>query len=182
MEPRDRHFVIETYLHGLIEISSFCDFFSDIYILKQLSESVDTSWFTFMLFTMLCPYYTVYTSLISYRLNKIRQIRKKTRFGILSRGQSVKAFIAALPRILPTFLAYLILLDTVYMFLCTFCYCLLMIGMIFPCRKFMHYCFENSRHKTFEYLFGMSLMDINGFKCQRTILQLHLESIPQIFF
>ena len=28
----------------------------------------------------------------------------------------------------------------------------------------------------------MSVMDARGFKCQRTILQLHLESIPQIVF
>ena len=33
IERRERHFIIETLLLGFIEISSFCDFWSDIYIL-----------------------------------------------------------------------------------------------------------------------------------------------------
>lgn len=49
-----------------IEVSSFLDFISDLVILRQLAHSTDTAWLTFSLFTMLCPYYTVYTSLINY--------------------------------------------------------------------------------------------------------------------
>ena len=75
IEKRDRHFIIETYLSGFIEVSSFLDFFSDLYILVKLGQSTDTAWFSFMLFTMLCPYYTVYTSLITHTLNMIRQKR-----------------------------------------------------------------------------------------------------------
>ena len=57
---------LELLLTSAIEVSSFFDFISDGVILKALCMSPDTAWFSFALFTMLCPYYTVYTSLTNF--------------------------------------------------------------------------------------------------------------------
>lgn len=59
---------IELMFNTLIEVSSFLDFISDFYILKSLASSTDIAWFTFALFTMICPYYTIYTSLINHQI------------------------------------------------------------------------------------------------------------------
>lgn len=63
-----RHFIVETYIGGSIEIASMMDFISDVVILLQLVNSTDTSWFSFTLFTMVCPYYTVYASLMTFKI------------------------------------------------------------------------------------------------------------------
>lgn len=65
-ETEERYFVLEFVLSLFIESSSLADFFSDYVILQALAMSVDTMWFSFTLFTMLCPYYTVYTSLMTF--------------------------------------------------------------------------------------------------------------------
>lgn len=57
---------LEILLTTFIEVSSFFDFFSDMVILVALGNSTDTSWFAFALFTMICPYYTIYTSLTNF--------------------------------------------------------------------------------------------------------------------
>ncbi len=69
-----KHFVVETCLNGLIELFSILDFFSDLYIMKKLSESTDTAWFSFSLLTIICPYYSVYSSFMTFKLNDIRNI------------------------------------------------------------------------------------------------------------
>ena len=56
----------------LIELSSFGDFFSDLLIIYSLSQTTHTAWLTFSLFTMLAPYYTVYTSLLNYQIEHLR--------------------------------------------------------------------------------------------------------------
>lgn len=42
--------------------------------------------------------------------------------------------------------------------------------------------FEDFIDMAWHNLVGMNYMDVRGFRSQRTILQLQLESIPQIFF
>ena len=70
---REPHFKIQVLLSVMIEVSSFVDFASDFWILQALAKSVDTMWFTFALFTVLCPYYTVYTSLMTFQIDKLRK-------------------------------------------------------------------------------------------------------------
>ena len=52
----------------MIEISSMMDFISDVWILILLYDSTDTAWFSFTLFTMICPYYTVYASIMTFKI------------------------------------------------------------------------------------------------------------------
>lgn len=69
----ERHFILETILTVLIELSSLADFASDVVILVALANSPDTAWFSFALFTMICPYYTVYTSLMTFQIQDTRK-------------------------------------------------------------------------------------------------------------
>ena len=162
------------YLNGFIEISSVMDFLSDIYVLNELRNSTDTAWFSFSLFTMLCPYYTVYSSLMTFKINDIRKQNSTEQVG--------SRFVKNLFMILPTILLYIITLDIAFMFLNLLMYPVMFVLMIFPFRKKMYICYEEFWDQMFKSMFAMSVMDARGFKCQRTILQLHLESIPQIFF
>ena len=71
----ERYFIIEMFLQGLIEFSFVCDYSSDMFILYSLSQSTDTAWLTFMLLTMLLPYYTVYSSLMTFKIVDIAKKR-----------------------------------------------------------------------------------------------------------
>lgn len=102
-----RYVKLETYLNGFIEISSALDFFSDMWVLYQLSKSTDTAWFTITLFTMICPYYTVYSSLMTFKINDIRKLKERgIGFGTL------KNFFM----ILPLNLILMIFIDMLIMF------------------------------------------------------------------
>lgn len=110
-QKRERHFILETVLNACIEISSMADFISDLVILKALCNSPDTAWFSFSLFTMLCPYYTVYTSLMTFH---IQQTTKRIEEG--GNYNCCSKIVGALS-ILPTMLVILIILDVFFMVL-----------------------------------------------------------------
>lgn len=63
---KKKHVMLEACMNALIEVSSMLDLISDLWILYALANSPDTAWFSFALFTMVCPYYTVYTSLMNF--------------------------------------------------------------------------------------------------------------------
>lgn len=60
----------------LIDVSAIFDLISDIVILYELVEFNHTSWLTFSIFTMLCPYFAVYTSLMNFQIEMNQKIRK----------------------------------------------------------------------------------------------------------
>lgn len=66
--------IVEPIVNYLIEISSAIDFISDCVILYYLSITPHSAWFSFSLFTMICPYYAVYTSLMNLQIRKVRKI------------------------------------------------------------------------------------------------------------
>lgn len=104
-----RHYILETAFSGMIEVSSFFDFGSDAVILYHLARGRDSAWFTFAIFTILCPYYTVYTSLMTFQLQ--RQRHQTGCFGC-------HTFFKVLS-ILPTMLLFLIVVDLCYMLVFT---------------------------------------------------------------
>ena len=83
------------------------DFFSDILIMRSLGKTEHTGWFTFSLMTVMAPYLTVYTSLISYQINYIKRQDAASR----SMGSNLKSSLT----ILPTMIMLLIVIDIVYM-------------------------------------------------------------------
>lgn len=80
--------------------------------------------------------------------------------------------------ILPSMLCMLIMFDIIYMIYSVITLPILLIFALTCCGSVLNDFYEDKMNKLFTYLFGMSMMDFKGFRCQRTILQLHLESIP----
>ena len=111
---------VKVLLCSFIEVSSFFDFVSDMFIVWALSNSTHTSWFTISIFTVLAPYYTIYTSLINHNIKSIR----------LKQDQNGMAYCSSLftsLSVLPTVIAILIIIDIIYMCLSVFVYPLLLI-------------------------------------------------------
>ena len=140
-----------------IEISSCFDFFSDLLIILALANSTDTAWFSFSLFTVLAPYYTIYSSLINQLIKMIRASQKKS-----SRTYSSLAMNYLI--ILPTMLVMLIIIDIFYMCLSVVVYPILL--PLTPCdigHKMLE-SYEDSQNIVLYKLFGLSHMEICGFR------------------
>lgn len=151
---------METLLTGSIELSSVLDYFSDWYILIQLSKSTDTSWFSFMLLTMILPYYTVYSSLMTFKIVDIRK-KKLSKMKKLSCYEQFKVFIM----ILPTMLGLMAAMDVLFMVFNLLIFAFMVIFICFPIRDKVHHFHEDWHNRFFMYCFGMSVMDVRGFKC-----------------
>lgn len=117
--------LLEILLSTLIEVSSFFDFISDFVILKALAGSTDTAWFSFALFTMICPYYTVYTSLTNFQIQQTRKKVLRGKFGCLS-------YFTSSLTILPTMLLLLMIMDVAFMTVSVIAYPILLIFAFFP--------------------------------------------------
>ena len=72
-ENKKRFYVLELLLSFSIESASICDFFSDLIVVQQLAQTTHTGWFTFSLFTMLAPYLTVYSSIMTFKIVDLRR-------------------------------------------------------------------------------------------------------------
>lgn len=151
---------METFLNGLIEFSSIVDYVTDVIILYYLARSKHTMWFTFSLFTMLSPYYTVYASALTFQMGNFREKRSASRKGSLTCCYLLKVIFL----IAPTFLIIMILLDIVYMILNVFAYAFLFLFILTPCRKRLHTVYEDFWDNLLKKTFGMSFMDLRGFK------------------
>ena len=81
--------------------------------------------------------------------------------------------------VLPTMLAVLIVFDIFYMTLSIICLPILIL-LYLVCKFDRIQQFEEMISVIAQKLFNMSYMDVQGFRLQRTILQVQLESIPQI--
>lgn len=98
-------------MNWLIDISSMLDLISDIMVLVVFYYSNDTAWLFIMLFTMLCPYYAVYTSLMNFLIERNKRVREHlTTSGVkLCCSELQNLFF-----ILPTMLLVLIAYDVIY--------------------------------------------------------------------
>ena len=102
-----------------IELSSCFDFFSDLMIIIALGNSTDTAWFSFSLFTVLAPYYTIYSSLINQLIKLIRANQNPE-------SKTISSHLMNYLIILPTMLLILIFIDIFYMCLSVVVYPLLL--------------------------------------------------------
>ena len=100
-----------------IEVSSCFDFFSDLVIIIALGNSSDTAWFSFSLFTVLAPYYTIYSSLINQLIKMIRVNKNEKNCLSLLMNYVI---------ILPSMLLMLIAIDIFYMCLSVIVYPILL--------------------------------------------------------
>ena len=80
--------------------------------------------------------------------------------------------------ILPTIFAEMIALDIVFMLINSIVFAFMLFLILTPWRVSIKERYDQFMSNIFKTLFGMSVMDVRGFKCQRTYLQLQLESIP----
>lgn len=135
-----------------IEESSFFDFFSDLIIIRALGNSTDTAWFSFSLFTVLAPYYTVYTSLIN---NQIELHRRKD-----PKDRSCLDFIVSVILILPSMLVFLILIDVFYMLISCIVYPILFPMTFFDIGQEMLDKYENCQNSMLNKLLGLSQMEV----------------------
>ena len=160
-----------------IEIASFLDLISDGLILYALYCSIHTMWLTITVFTISCPYFTCYTSLMNFHIAELKKSRSDNKKVPCNKMLTKFIFI------LPTMLVILIVIDLIYMLFSLFTKpFLFLIKMITCCKVDYLKKYSDSADTFFQNYFNMCYMDIQGFRTQRTILQLQLESIPQIIF
>jgi hypothetical protein len=149
----EKHFVLETILNGLIEISSTADFISDCAVVAQLAQGTDTAWFSFSLFTMLAPYLTLYSSLMTFKIIDTRRKIDNKEFHCYN-------YFLSLFLILPTVLFALVLLDAVFMCINFIVYSLMFFILLTPWRRAFHDWYEDIFNKMYECLVGMTVMDV----------------------
>ena len=139
-----------------IEESSFFDFFSDFLIIVALANSEHTAWFSFSLFTVLAPYYTVYTSLINNQIDRYKQRDPSQR--------SCMGLIFSLICILPTMLVLLIIFDLLYMCMSVVVYPLLLPFAFCKLGEALLEKYEDSQNVMLNKLFGLTQMEVQGFR------------------
>lgn len=164
--------MLESCLNMLIDVAAVLDLISDVVILRQLIKYEHSQWLFLSIFTMLCPYFAVYTSLMNFQIDRNKRIRNKHKPCTSCLKQLEQVFF-----IFPTGLVFLICYDVLYSvanflvmpFLILFSACL---------GKNWIQPFERFLDTVMYQITGMNYMDIKGFRSQRTILQLQLESVP----
>lgn len=136
-----------------IELASVCDFVSDCYVVYQLSQTTHTGWFTFSFFTMLAPYLTVYSSVMTFKIVDLRSKLDMKEFKCYG-------YITTLVLILPTILVVIIILDTLSMFVNITVYIFLCIGLITPYSRQFYETYEFVMNSVYSWLLDMSIMDV----------------------
>jgi len=100
------HFIC-ILLANIIEWSAALDFYSDIVVVSELAQSTDTAWLTFSLFTIIAPYYTIYTSLINYQIRLMQEQHSNA-------ATTYCKLIGNCLLVLPTMLVFLVAMDIIY--------------------------------------------------------------------
>eukprot|EP01084_Bolivina_argentea_P159140 277190_1 len=152
----------------VIEAISAADLVTDILILKQFILFQDIWWSTLTVTMMLAPYYVAFANLV-YLL----QVRKKLS-GSITNNMLGGLFLT------PFAIIYCIIVDIIFiiytvitqLFFMLFCAC----GSCNATNDDVSF-FE----KQLMHFFGLTMMDIRGYRKLRSIAQICFESIPQIF-
>ena len=66
-----QYYVFETFIQLIIEAISFADVISDMLVLIQLGRASKTIYFAISIFTMLCPYYASYSTVLKFKIDAI---------------------------------------------------------------------------------------------------------------
>lgn len=154
--------MLEPILIALIEIFSAIDLYYDLIVIIQLADSEHTSWLTLMIFTMLCPYLTVYTSFINYLMKWTKEIQTINKFHC---GHALVLILF----ILPTMLIIMIAIDIIFIVVYVALYFFIIIIYLVKRDAKIFERLDNLSNWLFMKIFAMSLMEVRGFRCQRTI-------------
>lgn len=139
------------------------DFISDCVILYYLALSPHSAWFSFSLFTMICPYYEVYTSLMNLQIRKLR--------NKLDKDQSLtwcQVFTWSLT-VFPTMIFIVFLIDISSMIAYTIMSPFIILVSLFCCDLKIVQKTEDKLNSVIARMVDVSLNDIKGFRVQRTI-------------
>lgn len=154
----------------LLEAIALFDMIGDIYLMVQMYVYGHTAWFTLSVFTTLSPFYVCYVPLLTFQKNRSK-LQEETKFLKFLNIASLTPFIVA----------YLLLMDIIYIIVSVIITPAAMIIKLLTCGIIDITNIEEKLDVLYEILFGMTDMDIKGFRRLRTISQLSFESLPQIF-
>lgn len=151
----------------LLEFIALFDMIGDIFALILVYKLGHIAWFTISVFTMISPFYVCYVPLLTFQKERAEKIEDDS---IL---QKLNGFFSLTPLILIN----LLLMDLIYIINSVV---ITPIVFIFSFGRLNMEVIEEKIDKIYIVLFGMSDMDIKGFRRLRTISQLSFESFPQI--
>ena len=153
----------------ILELIALFDMVGDIYLMISMYTYGHTAWFTLSIFTMLSPFYVCYVPLVTFQKNR-GKLQKETRFLKMLNIVSLT----------PLIVAYLLLMDIIYILVSVVVTPSAMLIKALSCGLIDVTNVEDKLDVLYEILFGMTDMDIKGFRRLRTISQLSFESLPQI--
>ena len=153
----------------ILELIALFDMFGDIYLMYSMYIYGHTAWFTLSIFTMLSPFYVCYVPLVTFQKNR-GKLQKETRF----------LKVLNIVSLTPLIVAYLLVMDIIYILVSVVITPSAMLIKLLSCGLIDVTNIEEKLDVLYEILFGMSDMDIKGFRRLRTISQLSFESLPQI--
>ena len=162
---------IELLFNLVLELIALFDMSGDFLLLIALFKSQHTGWFCFSLLSMLSPFFVCYVPLLTFQKKKLNNKELDWMDAIIT-----AAFLT------PLVLIYLNIMDVVYIFTSVVLVPIAVMIQWLTCgmlseRNMAHY-FEEKLDSIYEVAFGMSQMDIKGFRRLRTISQLSFESMP----
>ena len=134
------------------------DMIGDIYLLLGMYKYGHTAWFTISIFTMLSPFYVCYVPLVTFQKNRSK-LQEYTCFLKFLNVLSLTPFIVG----------YLLIMDLIYIIVSVIITPFTMLLKLLTCGLIDITNVEEKLDVLYEILFGMSDMDIKGFRRLRTI-------------
>ena len=101
---------------------------------------------------------------MTFKINDLTTITQTNNFNYIF------SMLKQISLLLPTMLVYMVTLDIFVMLTNLVIYPILFLFMLTPWRRKVYEMNEKIQNKVFSFLIGMTSMDVDGFKCQRTIL------------
>lgn len=151
----------------MLEAIALADMVGDIYLLTGMYKFGHTAWFTLSIFTMLSPFYVCYVPLLTFQKNRSK-LEKESWFQKFINTASLTPFIVI----------YLLFMDLIYIVVSVIITPIAYVIKLLTCGLIDLTGIEDGLDVLYEILFGMSDMDIKGFRRLRTISQLSFESLP----
>lgn len=142
----------------ILELIALFDMIGDIYLMISMYQTGHTAWFTLSIFTMLSPFYVCYVPLVTFQKNR-GKLQKETQFLKFLNVLSLTPFIVS----------YLLLMDIIYILVSVVITPLAFLLKALSCGFIDLTNVEEKLDVLYEILFGMSDMDIKGFRRLRTI-------------
>lgn len=153
----------------LLELIALFDLVGDIYLVCSMYTYGHTAWFTLSIATMLWPFYVSYVPLVTFQ-KKRGKIQDESKFLKFLNIVSMT----------PLIVGYLLFMDIFYIFVSVVVTPIAFLLKHLTCGYLNVTNIEERLDGLYKILFGMSDMDIKGFRRLRTISQLSFESFPQV--